>query len=96
MALGNVTSHFSTMLEPMASASFLSSLSVIHEQTDQFGDFWNLRLGRLCYPAPYPAPVKRELIPLEKSGQDVVKLEKTLKSAVKGRMDSYGFVSSSD
>ena len=30
MALDNVTSHFSTMLGPMASASFLSSLSIIH------------------------------------------------------------------
>ena len=30
MALDNVTSHFSTMLEPIASASFLSSLSIIH------------------------------------------------------------------
>ena len=29
MALDNVTSHFSTMLEPIASASFLSSLSMI-------------------------------------------------------------------
>ena len=31
MALDNVTSHFSTMLEPIASGSFLSSLSGIHE-----------------------------------------------------------------
>ena len=30
MALNNVTSHFSTMLETIASASFLSSLSIIH------------------------------------------------------------------
>ena len=30
MALDNVTSHFSTMLEPIASASFLSSLPIIH------------------------------------------------------------------
>ena len=30
MALDNVTSHFSTMLETIASASFLSSLSIIH------------------------------------------------------------------
>ena len=30
MALDNVTSHFSTMLETIASASFLSSLSLIH------------------------------------------------------------------
>ena len=30
MALDNVTSHFFTMLEPIASASFLSSLSIIH------------------------------------------------------------------
>ena len=30
MALGNVTSHFPTMLELIASASFLSSLSIIH------------------------------------------------------------------
>ena len=29
MALENMTSHFSTMLEPVASASFLSSLSII-------------------------------------------------------------------
>ena len=76
MALDSVTSHFSTMLEPITSASFLSSLSIIHEQTDQFVDFRNLRLGVLCCPAPYPSPVKRELIPLEKSGQDVVKLER--------------------
>ena len=34
MALDNVTSYFSTMLEPIASASFLSSLSVIHAETD--------------------------------------------------------------
>ena len=33
MALDNVTSHFSTMLEPIASASFLSSLSIIHDGT---------------------------------------------------------------
>ena len=30
MAHDNVTSHFSTMLETIASASFLSSLSIIH------------------------------------------------------------------
>ena len=30
MALDNVTSHFPTMLEPITSASFLSSLSIIH------------------------------------------------------------------
>ena len=30
MALGNMTSHFSTMLELVASASFLTSLSIIH------------------------------------------------------------------
>ena len=30
MALVKVTSHFSAMLEPIASASFLSSLSIIH------------------------------------------------------------------
>ena len=30
MALEVVTSHFSTVLEPIASASFLSSLSIIH------------------------------------------------------------------
>ena len=34
MALDNVTSHFSTMLEPIASASFLSSLSIIHGKTN--------------------------------------------------------------
>ena len=33
MALDNVTSHFSTMLEPITSASFLSSLSIIHDKT---------------------------------------------------------------
>ena len=33
MALDNVTSHFSTMLETIASASFLSSLSIIHALT---------------------------------------------------------------
>ena len=35
MALDNVTSHFPTMLEPIASASFLSSLSIIHDVTSQ-------------------------------------------------------------
>ena len=30
MVLDNVTSHFPTMLEPITSASFLSSLSIIH------------------------------------------------------------------
>ena len=30
MALDNVTLHFSTMLEPITSASCLSSLSIIH------------------------------------------------------------------
>ena len=33
MALDNVTSHFSTMLEPITSASFLSSLYIIHAVT---------------------------------------------------------------
>ena len=33
MALDNVTSHFSTMLEQITSASFLSSLSIIHGRT---------------------------------------------------------------
>ena len=33
MAVDNVTSHFSTMLEPITSASFLSSLSIIHDFT---------------------------------------------------------------
>ena len=32
MALDNVTTHFSTMLEPVTSASFLSSLSIIHDK----------------------------------------------------------------
>ena len=31
MALDNATSHFSTVLEPTTSASFLSSLSIIHD-----------------------------------------------------------------
>ena len=31
MALDNVTSHFSTVLEPITSASLLSSLSIIHD-----------------------------------------------------------------
>ena len=31
MALDNVTSHFSTVLEPITSASFLSSLSIIND-----------------------------------------------------------------
>ena len=35
MALDNVTSHFSTMLEPIASASFLSSLSIIHDDNNE-------------------------------------------------------------
>ena len=34
MALDNVTSHFPTMLEPITSASFLSSLSIIHDAND--------------------------------------------------------------
>ena len=41
MALDNVTSHFSTMLEAIASASFLSSLSIIH---DIFSEFENKML----------------------------------------------------
>ena len=31
MALDNVTSHFSTVLEPITSASFLSSVYIIHD-----------------------------------------------------------------
>ena len=31
MVLDNVTSHFSTVLEPITSASFVSSLSIIHD-----------------------------------------------------------------
>ena len=37
MVLDNVTSHFSTMLESITSASFLSSLSIIHEFIDEAG-----------------------------------------------------------
>ena len=36
MALDNVTSHFSTMLEPIASASFLSGFSIIHGLSHSF------------------------------------------------------------
>ena len=39
MALDNVTSHFSTVLEPIASASFLSSLSIIHAVTPLASSF---------------------------------------------------------
>ena len=39
MALDNVTSHFSTMLEPIASASFLSSLSIIHDFIGEITSF---------------------------------------------------------
>ena len=35
MALDNVTSRFSTILEPTTSASFLSSLSIIHVTVSQ-------------------------------------------------------------
>ena len=38
MALDNVTSHFSAVLEPIASASFLSSLSIIHDKVYFRGD----------------------------------------------------------
>ena len=31
MVLDNVTSHFFTVLEPITSASFVSSLSIIHD-----------------------------------------------------------------
>ena len=40
MALDNVTSHFSTLLEPIASASFLSSLSIIHGITQSYNTFY--------------------------------------------------------
>ena len=36
MALDNVTSHFSTVLELIASASFLSSLSIINGCTNKY------------------------------------------------------------
>ena len=36
MAVDDVTSHFSTMLEPITSASFLTSLSIIHYNACQF------------------------------------------------------------
>ena len=42
MALDNVTSHFSTMLEPIASASFLSGLSIIHGLSHSFFFFFRL------------------------------------------------------
>ena len=45
MALDDVTSHFSTMLEPIASASFLSSLSIIHD-VKEIHDDAHLRLKR--------------------------------------------------
>ena len=35
MALDNVTSHFSTMLETIASASFLSSFSIIDKKQQE-------------------------------------------------------------
>ena len=34
MALDNVMSHFSTMLEPITTAIFPSSLSIIHDVAD--------------------------------------------------------------
>ena len=45
----DVTSHFSTMLEPIMSASFLSSLSIIHVHAIM--TFW-LKLG-VDLPRPY-------------------------------------------
>ena len=42
MALDNVTSHFSTMLELFTSASFLSSLSIIHENIYEVLNFIDL------------------------------------------------------
>ena len=36
MALDNVTSHFPTVLEPIAAASFLSSLSIINGCTNKY------------------------------------------------------------
>ena len=50
MALENMTSHFSTMLEPVASASFLSSLSIIHDLTEGFLRF---RFGGLIFGGAY-------------------------------------------
>ena len=41
MALDNVTSHFSTVLEPITSASFPSCLSIIH-------DLYVHRYGRIA------------------------------------------------
>ena len=43
MALDNVTSHFSTMLELITSATFLSSLSIIHGIAE-------LNLSASCWP----------------------------------------------
>ena len=45
MVLDNVTSHFSNMLESITSASFLSSLSIIHEFIDEAGEnFFRLQI----------------------------------------------------
>ena len=72
MVLDNVTSHFSTMLEPIASASFLSSLSIIHAVKELGHDRlcisavlnpqnlsrWNMFWGLT---AEYPATLKQPL-----------------------------------
>ena len=44
--LDRVTSHFSTMLEPITLASFLSSLSIIHGRL--YPSFSKIRLINYC------------------------------------------------
>ena len=59
MALDNVTSHFSTMLKTIASASFLSSLSIIHDSTDWS---WIIAEHSRARSAPSRAPWVRKFV----------------------------------
>ena len=75
MALDNVTSYFYTMLETIASASFLSSLSIIH--VDLYRPFWifmevsadnSFPDFRSPFPAPRsPLPAPRSPLPVPRS-----------------------------
>ena len=68
MALDNVTSHLSTMLEPIASASFLSSLSIIHDDipsTCVCGDAFTVDHAMICKRGGFVTQRHNELRDLE-------------------------------
>ena len=87
MALG-VTSHFSTMLEPIASASFLSNLSIIYVITSWIDSRVKKREIAGIEPSPRAAKVAR-YCRYEKNRNDLPIIHSFIHSYADKRIERY-------